>query len=495
MGITARGRGTQNSSSGEAGQGEAAKGAGTAAGPAGHGGGADEFLAEVAKQANRLSTEIVDVSGHIDALSATLQRQVKSFAGLGDSASAMGTMLAAIHRAAKDTDSRLTATGVRVREARSTAEGGIRQIAELVDAVKAMGEELNSFGAALQGVAGITEKVGRIAEQTNLLALNATIEAARAGAHGVGFAVVAREVKELSRQTSRDTSQISDAVKNLGERAAGLLQQGKRAIGQASDARASAGLWGDVLDVADAAMREACSTSHQIVERANEAEGKVESVHASLSSLTEEVARSATGLEDARNRTSALIEVGEKLVEITIASGADTPDAPFVRLVVETADRISKAFDEAVAKGRITAAALLSRKLAPIPGTNPAQFMAEFTEFTDSLMPAFQEPMLSADPRIVFCVAVNEDGYLPTHNKKYSQPQGSDPVWNAANCRNRRVFNDRVGLAAGRNRRPYLVQTYRRDMGGGNFVMMKDVSAPIRAGGRHWGGLRLAYKV
>jgi methyl-accepting chemotaxis protein len=32
-------------------------------------------------------------------------------------------------------------------------------------------------------------------------------------------------------------------------------------------------------------------------------------------------------------------------------------------------------------------------------------------------------------------------------------------------------------------------------MGGGQFAMMKDVSAPIRVQGRHWGGLRLAYRM
>ena len=37
------------------------------------------------------------------------------------------------------------------------------------------------------------------------------------------------------------------------------------------------------------------------------------------------------------------------------------------------------------------------------------------------------------------------------------------------------------------------MQIYRRDMGGGKFVMMKDVSAPIMVKGQHWGGLRLAY--
>jgi methyl-accepting chemotaxis protein len=32
-------------------------------------------------------------------------------------------------------------------------------------------------------------------------------------------------------------------------------------------------------------------------------------------------------------------------------------------------------------------------------------------------------------------------------------------------------------------------------MGGGKFAMMKDVSAPIFVAGKHWGGVRLAYKV
>ena len=54
---------------------------------------------------------------------------------------------------------------------------------------------------------------------------------------------------------------------------------------------------------------------------------------------------------------------------------------------------------------------------------------------------------------------------------------------------------DRTGLAAGRSTRSFLLQTYRRDMGGGNFVVMKDVSAPISVRGRHWGGYRIGFRV
>jgi methyl-accepting chemotaxis protein len=50
-------------------------------------------------------------------------------------------------------------------------------------------------------------------------------------------------------------------------------------------------------------------------------------------------------------------------------------------------------------------------------------------------------------------------------------------------------------LPQGGSTRPFLLQSCRRDMGGGNFALMKDVSAPIFVQGRHWGGLRLAYRV
>jgi methyl-accepting chemotaxis protein len=57
------------------------------------------------------------------------------------------------------------------------------------------------------------------------------------------------------------------------------------------------------------------------------------------------------------------------------------------------------------------------------------------------------------------------------------------------------LFNDRTGLRAGRNTQPFLLQTYRRDMGGEQFLLMKDLSAPILVKGRHWGGFRLGYRV
>ena len=68
-------------------------------------------------------------------------------------------------------------------------------------------------------------------------------------------------------------------------------------------------------------------------------------------------------------------------------------------------------------------------------------------------------------------------------------------AWNIANCRNRRIFDDRAGLCAARSARPYLIQSYPRDMGNGVTIWMKEIDVPIRVLGRHWGGFRTAYRL
>jgi methyl-accepting chemotaxis protein len=129
-----------------------------------------------------------------------------------------------------------------------------------------------------------------------------------------------------------------------------------------------------------------------------------------------------------------------------------------------------------------------------MPGTNPQQHTTRFVAIADRLFPQVQERMLTLSDKVVFCIAVDRNGYVATHNRKYNQPQRGDLAWDSANSRYRRIFNDRTGLASARNERPFLLQTYRRDMGGGQFVVMKEAAAPITVDGRHWGGLRLAFK-
>ncbi len=79
------------------------------------------------------------------------------------------------------------------------------------------GQTVDNLSQAASKIGDVVALIQDIAAQTNLLALNATIEAARAGAAGAGFAVVAGEVKNLSAQTSRATSEIRDHIQTMQE--------------------------------------------------------------------------------------------------------------------------------------------------------------------------------------------------------------------------------------------------------------------------------------
>ena len=183
------------------------------------------------------------------------------------------------------------------------------------------------------------------------------------------------------------------------------------------------------------------------------------------------------------------------MIEGVSDSGVHTEDTPYIQAAQQAAAEIAARLDEALGSGAITAADLFDERHLPIAGTDPAQHTTRFADLADRLFPAVQERVLELSDKVVFCIAVDRHGYVACHNQRYNQRQRpGDVVWNTANCRNRRIFNDRTGLASARNERPFLLQTYRRDMGGGTFIVMKEAAAPIRVQGRHWGGLRLAFK-
>jgi methyl-accepting chemotaxis protein len=167
-----------------------------------------------------------------------------------------------------------------------------------------------------------------------------------------------------------------------------------------------------------------------------------------------------------------------------------------VTRAMEAGAALKKIFDDGVSSGAISIEDMFDTNYVEIAGSNPVQYRTRILDWADRALPPFQEAFLAKDKRMAFCAMIDTNGYLPVHNKIYSHPQRpGDVTWNTANSRNRRIFNDAAGLAAGRNQRAYLIQSYARDMGNGSMVMMREIDVPIRVKGRHWGGFRTAYRL
>ncbi|MEL7098999.1 MAG: methyl-accepting chemotaxis protein [Pseudomonadota bacterium] len=452
------------------------------------------LLNRLADQASEIGYEIVDLAGFLDLVetrAAAQSEALEKLTSAGDALEAANantaTAASTLQSGAADMQSGTSASAEQVR----TLITGTTEIAEWV---RAVGAQTRDIGDTLGAVRTTNSQIAAIAMQVNTLAINAKIEAARAGEAGRGFAVVAEAINELSRKTRDAADRISSDVEGL----TGFISTlGTDA--QSVDGTASAVI--EQANSADAAMGHIVKAATQTAQSANQIAALTQTVGEAAATLkpcmkaiSTAVDATSEGITEAHGRISRMVDTSEDIVQATAALGGAGKDARFITFVRDAAQRASAAMEAEVDAGRITIDALFDTQYAPIAGTNPEQVSTAFTSLTDRVLPAIQEPALEIDARVVFCAAVDRNGYLPTHNEKFSQPQGSDPVWNTANSRNRRIFDDRVGLKAGRNTDPFLLQVYRRDMGGGAFVMMKDLSSPIRIKGRHWGGLRLAYK-
>ncbi len=454
----------------------------------------ESTVCRISGQIGRLGVDIADIAGHIDDISQQAECQVEQAQSLRRSAREMSESNAGIDGAAKATLQVTTSVQDDIAKSRSAVDVAIGNIHQLVDGVHRIEERLASLGEALAGVSRVSQSIEAIAKQTNLLALNATIEAARAGDAGKGFAVVAGEVKRLADQTRQATQSIADTVRTLADEIRGLGEVGGLATEQAGAARDGAADMIAIVERLNGHVAEVNDQVGRIVEAAGGNEAASRRVLDGVEVLTDSMERSAHSLGEADRQLAEVRDAGERLIETVAESGVETDETPLIRAVTDAAKTIGRQFEAAVAAGEIRLDDLFDEAYRPISDTDPPQVETRFLALTDRVLPGIQEPILEIDPRVVFCAAVDRNAYLPTHNRKFSQPQGPDPVWNAANCRNRRIFDDRTGLAAARNTRPFLMQTYRRDMGGGAFVMMKDLSAPILVQGRHWGGFRMGFK-
>lgn len=347
-------------------------------------------------------------------------------------------------------------------------------------ALGVVGGEVVGMASTLAQVSDAAAEITKISLQTRLVAFNAAVEAKHAGDAGRGFAVVAEAVKALAGQVEGSSKAIVSAIASL----------------QARIDRFSAELTENPAKPSQihAAFHEVELDVQRISVSANQSGQQMGLLNERAHELEREVSEASHGLKVAFDGSDRFLRMSEELVEQIAESGFEVDDMPFIRTAHAAAAEIAGLLEDALKNGQISEADLFDQNYRPIDGTAPQQHTTRFCQLTDRLFPAVQEKTLGFSDKVVFCIAADRNGYIATHNRKYCQPQRpGDTVWNTANSRYRRIFNDRTGLASARNTRPFLLQTYRRDMGGGRFVVLKEAEAPITVNGKHWGGLRLAF--
>ena len=462
----------------------------------------EQAMALIGGQVSTLCIDIAATSGAIGDVAGALGGQAQDLHALGHDIRHMSESNLGVAEAARSAAQRAAETRSGLGHASEAINGTLSLTVADIRTMAAAAEDMTGLLATIRArideTQGFSDEIRGIATQTQMLAINAGIMAAHAGEAGKGFAVIADAVKQLADKTGTVTRNIVGRLDALGQVVESLQSQNSRNQQIATSAE-------ERSREIDGELRKFASFAEDVslmIDEIGEIEAPVgrniavcDSVLQRVSALDIQLGQSSERLAGASRKIEGLVTFSEDLVGHVADSGVVTDDTPMVEACIAAADECATLFDQALANGQMTMAELFDEAYRPIPGSDPQQYMTPFVRLTDRTLPPIQARIMAMSPKVVFCAAVDRNGYLPTHIPQYSKPQGADPVWNAANCRNRRIFNDRTGLAAGRNRKRFLLQTYRRDMGGGKFVLMRDLSAPIIVQGRHWGGLRIALSI
>ncbi|NZA27103.1 methyl-accepting chemotaxis protein [Luteimonas sp. SJ-92] len=428
-------------------------------------------LSEAIRQAVELSVGIAadmpEVRSENEALASQSDGQVAALERVREVAAGLIAGL-------EDTHREVAALQALARDADGRAKQGSDAASTLATAMRQVEERAARAN-------GIIEVIDQVAFQTNILSINASIEAARAGEVGRGFAVVAKEIRALSERTASAARDVRGIIAETTE----ALAHGSR----------SAQATGEVIGGLGEMMARAGGAMAAVAGLVDGHAAEIRAVDGSLAEVAELAHSNHQHALSVVERSGAVLAGTEVLQDCVglfelPADPMREPRHARVRALAQAAAaRVGRALEAAAAQGRIGMDALFSREYSPIAGTSPEKFATAFDGLCDDVLPAVQERAAAAEPWIVFAICANPDGYVPTHNLRFSQPLTGDPARDLVGNRTKRIFTDRVGRSVGRHTDDHRLQVYRRDTG----EIMFDLSVPIFVGGRHWGGFRVGY--
>lgn len=361
----------------------------------------------------------------------------------------------------------------------------IRKIAEKVDAFKMTVEELGQKSAKIMDLVSL---INNISDQTNILSLNATIEAERAGEHGKGFAVVAAEVRELAKKVKPATEVIAEnisemmkTVQKTQSETTEILQYSQETNDIVTEAASNfEAMMGDFEQSGDQLLKIAAAIEELSMNNAD-----ILTKVKNIDGLTKEV---STDMQSADTSVDGLKSITEKMQAMVcqFRTGQGTLDHVITK-ARSYRDHCQQKMAAMYAKG----VNVFDRNYVPIPNTNPPQFTVSYNRQFDAEFQHYFDAILDELDGSIYAVALDVNGYLSTHHKKFSKPPTGNYEVDVLNSRDRRMFNNgEMEIRRAKNTTPMLLQTNMRDTG----EILTDLSLPIFVNSKHWGAFILGIR-
>ena len=170
---------------------------------------------EVLSSADQIATAAKELSLVTDQNNQSIYDQQSSTQQVAAAVTEMATTVQEVTNHAVGAAEATQQANIEANKGASVVQNNQKSIRELVSTVTNASEKMDALNQECNDIGGVVDVINSITEQTNLLALNAAIEAAHAGEHGLGFSVVAEEVRSLAQRTQESTLEIQKLVERL----------------------------------------------------------------------------------------------------------------------------------------------------------------------------------------------------------------------------------------------------------------------------------------
>jgi len=259
-------------------------------------------MAAIAENAHTLAAAAEELSATAQEMASTSEETSRQAVSAAASAEQVGQNVRTVANSGSD----MTAS---IKEISKNAQEATKVTMAAVQVSTTAGATIAKLGESSIEIGKVIKVITSIAEQTNLLALNATIEAARAGEAGKGFAVVANEVKELAKETSKATEDIShkiDAIQNDTAEAVKAVGQIREIIGQVND----------IATTIAGAVEEQTATTNEIGRNVGQAATGSGEIARNVSGVAEAARSTAQGASATLEAASALARLASELQHV-----------------------------------------------------------------------------------------------------------------------------------------------------------------------------------
>ncbi|MEI7473510.1 MAG: methyl-accepting chemotaxis protein [bacterium] len=254
---------------------------------------------------NESASQVSSASGQLSASSQQLaEGSAEQAASIQETSSTLEQSASMVRQNTENTKQ----AAILAKHAKDAASKGNNEMQEMMTSMAELKKSSDQ-------IAKIIKVIDEIAFQTNILALNAAVEAARAGEAGMGFAVVAEEVRNLaqrSAQAAKDTAEIIESNIHLSEQGVNVSRNVNESLAEIND---QAQKVSELLDEVAAASQEQAQGIAQI----NKAISQMEQVVQSNASTAEE---SASASEELSSQSVNMKEIVNSLVQLVNGANA-----------------------------------------------------------------------------------------------------------------------------------------------------------------------------